>query len=63
MQKVTLQFRDLDSLWSFTKSAKVQDFRVNTKKKQLTCTYEELIITEALVYFNVKVINTKTNKP
>lgn len=59
MEKVTLQFETLDLLWAFTRAANVKDFKVDATHKRLVCIYEERLVTEALVYFNAKVVYTK----
>ena len=62
MQIVTLQFRDISTLWSFAKTLKATEFKIDTKKKQITCGYDEQLITEALVFFNAKMISDTTKK-
>jgi hypothetical protein len=62
MQIVTLQFRDISTLWSFAKTLKGAEFKVDTKKKQICCCYDEKLITEALVFFNAKMISDTAKK-
>lgn len=62
MQIVTLQFRDISKLWAFAKTLKTTKFKVDTKQRQITCDYDEELITEALVFYNAKMISDTTKK-
>ena len=64
MKRVTLQFPNVQLLWSFAKILKVQEFQVNTQKLQLVCQCEESLIEEALTFYKAKMIADpiQTNK-
>lgn len=56
MKKVTLQFPDLRLLWSFARSLKIQNFKINTRKIHLECECDEKLIAEALTFYKAKII-------
>ena len=56
MKRVTLQFPNVQILWSFAKILKVQEFQINTEKLQLVCQCEESLIEEALTFYKAKMI-------
>ena len=56
MKRVTLQFPNVQILWSFAKILKVQEFQINTEKLQLVCQCEESLIEEALTFYKAKAI-------
>ena len=64
MKRVTLQFPNVQVLWSFAKILKVQEFQINTEKLQLVCQCEEALIEEALRFYKAKMIADpiKTNE-
>lgn len=56
MNTVTLQFQTNNLLWAFARTLKVQQFKIDTKKIQITCKCEEIHLAEALIIFKAKLI-------
>ncbi len=61
MKRVTLQFSNLHLLWSFARTLKVHDFKVDIKEVQLACFCDENILGEALVVYKAKVVGEVEN--
>ena len=51
MDTVTLQFQNMNLLWAFARTLKVQQFKVDTKKICITCKCDEKHMLEALIIF------------
>jgi hypothetical protein len=57
MKRVTLQFPDTRSLWSFAQTLQSDHITINSTEKRITCYCSDPEVSKALMQFNATIVD------